>query len=291
MKNYVFFHSDLDGYVGGSIVGYFCGNAEYIECSYDNRIKPLEILKSGDSVIIVDYSFLPEEMVWVKENCKTIWIDHHVSAIADSEQYGYDDLPGMREIGPSGAELAWRFVFTERPLPRFVELVGEYDTFRNYGQKRFFKEVVPFFYGAEMFLAGLNPKNFKKVSYLFNFADLDELCKKFIKLGEVVFRYKKATCSKINKENAFVRNIWGYRVLCLNTCETGSLCLNIPGTFDLSKHDLMLIYNYNGKSWSYGFYTEEGSNVDCSAIAKIYGGGGHIQAAGCTTKELLKELQ
>lgn len=290
MKKYVFFHSDLDGYVGGSILRCYFDDFEYVECSYGS-IKPLEILKQGDFVVLVDYSFLPEEMLWIKENCKAIWIDHHISAITSSEQYGYDNLEGIREIGPSGAELAWKYVFKDRPLPKFIELVGEYDTFRCWGKKRFFQEVIPFYFGAEMFLAGLNPKNFEKESYLFCIDELDKLCKKFIKLGKVVFQYKKATYSKINQRNAFVRNLWGHRVLCLNTCESGSLCLNIPETFDVSKHDMMLIYNFNGESWSYGFYTEKGKNVDCSAIAKLYGGGGHVCAAGCITKELIKELQ
>lgn len=289
---YVFFHSDLDGYVGGAILRTKYPNHKYIECNYDNRIKPLDFLKPGDEVIIVDYSFLPEEMKWLKECCQIIWLDHHISAIRDSIQHGYDSLNGIRKVGISGAEIAWKWVYPEGSLPKFVKLVGEYDTFRNAYTKFFDTEVIPFFFGAETFLPGLNPLNFGKETYLFDLKNLSGLTKKFVNVGLVIFHHEKAVCAKINHDSAYVRNLWGLRVLCLNTSAVGSLCLTVPKTYDPEKHDMMLTYSYNGKRWTYGFYTDDQRHpeVDCSAIAKRYGGGGHPGAAGCTTTKLLEEL-
>lgn len=286
----IFFHSDLDGYTAGSIVSTVVKNCKFIECDYDNRIDPMKYIQHGDDVIVVDYSFKPEEMKLVKEQCNFTWIDHHVSAIKNSKKYGYDDINGLREIGLSGAELTWKF-YHGNSIPEFVRLVGDYDTFRSYGTKRFNNVVLPFFFGAEMFLPGFNPKNKGKESFLFEIDRLGELVKKFVKFGEVVFRYKKASFSKINRDNAFVRNMWGLRILCLNTCEVGSLGLTIPETFNPKEHDAMLCYNFNGKNWSYGLYTNGHPEVDVSLIAKAYGGGGHQQACGFCLKELFPELK
>lgn len=289
---YVFFHSDLDGYTGGSILKLKYPDFKYIECTYDNRVEPLKILKPGDYVLIVDYSFLPEEMLWVRKNCKVVWLDHHKSAIEDSEKHGYSAMNGIRKQGVSGAEIAWNWVFPDKDIPRFVSLVGDYDVFRTAGTETFDKETIPFYFGSEMFLPGLNPLNYGKNTYIFKLENLERLTDKFIELGRVVYQYKKITGRKLNEEYSYEREMFGLRVLCLNTDEVGSLCLTIPKTFDPAKHDMMLTYAYNGKVWSYGFYTDDKAHpeVDCSEIAKRFGGGGHPGAAGCTTESLIKEL-
>ena len=63
--------------------------------------------------------------------------------------------------------------------------------------------------------------------------------------------------------------------------------------FNPEEHDAMLRYAFNGRCWNYGLYadTEKRPDVDCSIIARQYGGGGHRAAAGFTTDKLLAELQ
>lgn len=281
----IFFHSDLDGYVSGSIIKSVYRNSKCYECRYNNRLPVTSYVSPSDFVIIADYSFTPEEMLWLKANCRNvIWIDHHISAIKDSEKYGYDDLPGKRSIEFSGAELTWMFFYNDA-IPEFIQLVGSYDTFREYGTKKFQEIVLPFYFGSEIFLQWLNPLNYGKKSYIFDFDRMDELKDRFIRLGQVIYNYKRACCKKVNEHNAFVKNLFGFRVLCLNTCNPGSLDLIIPGTFDPEKHDMMLCYNFNGKQWDYGFYTNGHPEVDCSRIAKMYGGGGHKQAARAVTNK------
>ena len=45
-------------------------------------------------------------------------------------------------------------------------------------------------------------------------------------------------------------------------------------------------FNYNGNKWRYSMYTVK-KDVDCSRIAKQFAGGGHQQAAGFTTYNLI----
>ena len=40
----------------------------------------------------------------------------------------------------------------------------------------------------------------------------------------------------------------------------------------------MIPFRFDGKEWSYSLYTTK--DIDCSALAKKYGGGGHKKAAG-----------
>ena len=44
-------------------------------------------------------------------------------------------------------------------------------------------------------------------------------------------------------------------------------------------HDMVCRFAYNGKGWTYSLYSSN-PEIDCSEIAKQYGGGGHRGAAG-----------
>ena len=46
-----------------------------------------------------------------------------------------------------------------------------------------------------------------------------------------------------------------------------------------------MTYQFNGKHWSFSIYTTK-DDIDCSAIAKKRGGGGHKKAAGFEAKDL-----
>lgn len=55
---------------------------------------------------------------------------------------------------------------------------------------------------------------------------------------------------------------------------------------DDSSYDILMPFSYNGryKTWSYSMYSK---TVDVSVIAKKYGGGGHMGAAGFNSDKLL----
>lgn len=45
----------------------------------------------------------------------------------------------------------------------------------------------------------------------------------------------------------------------------------------------MVKFYFNGEKWCYGFYSDGHDDIDCSEIAKKFGGGGHRCASGCAT--------
>ena len=54
----------------------------------------------------------------------------------------------------------------------------------------------------------------------------------------------------------------------------------------VNDYDIVMPFNYNGRKWRYSIYTVK-TGVDCSRIAKQFAGGGHPQAAGFTTYNLI----
>lgn len=104
--------------------------------------------------------------------------------------------------------------------------------------------------------------------------------------GQAVLKYQAAK-DAASMKNSFVAevNIPGDRVLAL-------VCNGIPHTsksfdsrWDPAIHDVMIAITFDGRRWAATIY---GANdkVDCSAIAKYFGGGGHMNAAGCHVNEL-----
>ncbi len=65
----------------------------------------------------------------------------------------------------------------------------------------------------------------------------------------------------------------GYRAIAMNTTRFNSQAFDsTPG------YDLMIPFRFDGKEWAYSLYTTK--EIDCSAIAKKFGGGGHKKSAG-----------
>ncbi len=299
MNTLIVHHHDLDGYVAGDIARLSYPEAQTLSLNYDCAcaIPGPEALSKFDLVIVVDYTLPEDTMVWLKNNRRCIWVDHHISAIKKSIARGYDDMDGLRlSVGESprcGAELAWEY-FVKRPLTKFLKLVGDYDTFRNSHDPEFQSEVMPFFYGTQVVFDRFLPANFHQQGFLLpdvNAYENDEWCNELIARGQIIQAYNNQYYRGIQKEFAFVRNIWGLRVLCMNCAGHGSS--NINSAFNPELHDAMMLYSYNGRRWTYGIYTDDSvkPNVDLSAIALQYGGGGHRCAAGFSTPTLLPELQ
>ena len=300
MKTLIIHHHDLDGYVAGDIALLKYPDAETLSLGYDHpeQVPDMERLGAYAMVVIVDYCLPAPQMTELCRRGTAVWIDHHVSAIRAAVEHGFDALPGLRsapDASPEcGAELAWRFFMGGEP-PRFVRLVGEYDTFRSSHDPVFDEEVMPFFYATQLhFEQEYLPANAAGEHFrLRTAADFQDeaRCEEMLRQGRLIRDYVEEYYRRAVAESAYVRDLWGFRVLCFNCYGHGSVVVK-PG-FDPQKHDLMMRYSYNGCKWGYGLFTdaEVKPDVDVSAIARRYGGGGHRTAAGFSTDELLPELK
>lgn len=285
-------HNDLDGYVAGSIIKVKYPQAKCFSVNYDNPdlLPKKEDFKEGEVVFMVDYTIDNVILMnWLIEHTKLYWIDHHKTSLEKEKKYGWEKVKGIRKVGPCGAELCWYFIYKGELLPKFVRLVGDYDTFRFADKPIHEKIVLPFAFGAMSMMDKMKPENYDRKDFLFK--NKESFYHNFgcVEKGEIIYAYKKVQGQIENPCNCFIKNIWGYRVLCMNSCGRGSDQFTIPGTWNPELHDIMLIFYFNGNRWCYGLYTEK-KEVDVSKICLGYGGGGHKGAGGFNLDYLLKEL-
>jgi len=290
-------HNDLDGCVSGTLIRMHYRNAECYSVNYDNPelLPKQESFNKGDIVFLVDYTIADVDfMNWLKENTNLYWIDHHATSLEKQEKNHWEDIKGVRKVGLCGAELCWKIACKGMNMPEFIKLVGDYDTFRHSADDKNYHEntVIPFSFGAMSKMDSMKPERFFEDDFLFkkrsDFYN-NEIVAEMIEDGRVIMNYQKVQGKIENPCNAFVRELWGLRFLCMNSCSRGSTQFTIPGTWNPEEHDAMLIYYFNGKKWAYGLYTEK-PEINVGAIALEHGGGGHHGAAGFCTDELIEEL-
>lgn len=159
-----FFHSqDLDGHCAGAIVKSRFPECEMIGINY-GETPDLEVI-CGEDIIMVDFSFQPDWMKEIADCAKSLtWIDHHKTALEDAAGQGYDSLPGLREIGKAGCELAWEYFYPALEMPEAVYLLGRYDVWDHSDYR-----VLPFQYRMRMEnLLPVSDENMTKWGYLFD---------------------------------------------------------------------------------------------------------------------------
>lgn len=286
------YHSrDLDGIASGraikekypeaTLVGYHYGEQFDIEIGEENSwliINGTSIFVTPDTpIIMADVSLPMEKMDVLFSNFYFRWMDHHASAIKDFEDYFglyYKKLDLGEAIGvgqglaylidgTAACVVTWGALFGEA-IPMGIDLLGDYDVWNNH-DKVYWEKVLQFQYG----MRGHSVENFPWDS-MFMLDKIDEIKQK----GKIILEYQ---CEQdaIAAKGAFEVEFEGYRAIAMNTTRFNSQAFE--SVYDPDKHDLMIPFRYTG-DWSYSLYTTK--DIDCSALAKKYGGGGHKQAAG-----------
>ena len=296
------YHSrDLDGIASGRIikekypeatlVGYHYG--EDFEIYYDGLvINGVEYPTTPDThIIMADVSLPMDKMEILFKRFFFRWIDHHASAIKDFEEYfglkakrkkfhhltevECDEVFELGEAvgchqglaylidGTAGCVITYGALFGEA-IPMGIDLLGDYDVWNQHSG---WNEVMNFQYG----MRGCNVENFPWES-MFMMDKIEAIKEK----GKIILDYQREQ-DLIAAKSAFEVEFEGYRAIAMNTTRFTSQAFDsTPG------YDLMIPFRFDGKEWSYSLYTT--SEIDCSAIAKKYGGGGHKKAAGFKTK-------
>lgn len=279
-----FYHSaDLDGHCSGAIVKYKYPDAELYGINYGHDFPYDKIDIEKDTIIMVDFSLQPfTKMVelFQKLGDRLIVIDHHVSAIHDLIDGDLNDkIPGLRINGIAGCELTWTHFFPEKEMPEVVRLLGRYDVWDHQ------PNVLEFQYG--MRLNNTWPENqvlWKQCFENLENNDLEDFINTTIKKGTIILEYQKQENEKYCKSCAFEVDFNGYKAICVNKLLTSSQLFE--SVWDENKYDLMITFGVRKDGlWTMSFYTTK-SDVDCTQIAKSFGGGGHKQAAGCKFEKL-----
>ena len=263
MKNIVvLYHADCpDGFSGAWIAQKKLGNkAEYIPVYY--HLPPPPGLKNKE-IYLIDFTF-PSELIkkLIKENKKVVIIDHHITSeerVKLAKEYLFN-------TNHSGAMLAWRYFYKNKPAPRLIKYIEDMDLWRF--RLPYTAEIISF---IEIF--DFNFKNWDKLS-----RDLESPAerKEIIKQGKIIERYEDRVIERIIREDAEAVKFAGYKTLAVNTQFSHSKLGNV-----LVKRmpPISITWTQRGKQRFFSLRSDGSVNV--GELAKRFpGGGGQKGAAG-----------
>lgn len=280
----IFFHNDLDGICSAAIFYKFFNKIQkeiqLIKINYDKEDEEFKKIKieKNEIICMLDYSLSVSNVKQVlKFTDKIIWVDHHKTAIEKYKNNGFN-FEGIQQIDHSGCMLAWMYCYGEKIPPLSVSLIEDFDIWKWEWREK----TEPFKYFMES-----QPQNPTKEIWQ-NILNEDYDITSSINEGKSIVKYVK----NINEQNmldySYRINWEGYKCLVINQLEKGSQTFE---KFDNGDYDVLIVWRYNGQKYVVSLYhSQHHKNIDVSALAKKFGGGGHKGASGITFDVLPKEF-
>lgn len=222
----------------------------------------------GLEVILVDFSYKKQVLQSMLKTAASITIlDHHISAEKDlADLLVSGEVNGLFDMNKSGAMLAWQWFNKDKPVPKLIEHIQDRDLWR-------FK------------LEGTREITTALSSYPFDFDLWDKLMtngsdelKELSRDGLAIERKIKNDIQQLIASGVRRMVIGGYDVPVLNVSsayvsDAGNL-LSVEEPFAACYWD-----HSEGRSFS---LRSSPTGIDVSEVAAVYGGGGHVNAAGFT---------
>ena len=291
------YHSkDLDGIASGAIIKHKYPDAIMIGYDYGQPYDHiLEAVKDED-VIMADISLPMDVMAkicWLSNRKGFVWIDHHISAIKDYHKYMNDceaecvesdlNCEAVLEDGIAACEATWKYLFPDDsdPIPLAIKFLSEYDTWKNSNKDHWENTVLPFQFGMRLHCNSVD--SFPKHLFCYSEVKFEDYLD-IVNEGETVLKYQ----AQVNERQC--KSVFGRF---MHDENLSAICINGGGfnsdvfksIYDKDKYDIMVCFQYTGEHWVISLYTTK-DNIDCSVIAKSYGGGGHKKAAGFVSTTL-----
>lgn len=283
----IIYHSrDMDGFTSGAICKHKFPEAQLVGFDYGEKI-PYHRMVKGESIIMIDVSVPMHEMMALSNfsNGQLTWIDHHKSAIEEYNKFfpdGVSPFVAVLQDGIAACEIGWKYLVSQDHIPTAVQLIGEYDTWRRDNELRWKDRIYPFQFGIRAICN--SPETFPE-SLLNSYLTSDQEVTKIIENGKAILKYQDQVSELTCRKSSFEFGFDGLKAICLNTGGINSEFFK--SVYDEQKHDIMMPFQFNGKFWVVSLYTTK-PDIDCSVIAKKWGGGGHKAAAGFQVTDITK---
>jgi len=313
MQFFIFYHgADLDGHLSGALVRYWLQEKEKVTSPIQMRsinygdAFPYEEIQPQDVVFMVDFALQPIiEMVNLAELCHLHWIDHHKTSIPDPRSRDseiYNAIKGIRSADGAGCELVWRYFWHEPrvpervfPMPSFVSWIGKYDRWDQSDLTDWLNVILPFQYGMKAqetdpateagFFAWKCPLEWSSLPHG---GPYNSWARSTLLQGMAVKSFADREDEKFMKAHAFTSEWAGVKWLVVNGGSINNA--RDSSVYDPKVHQAIISYvNVQGHFWRISMRTER-NDLDLSALARKFGGGGHRKAAGFQTKDLPAEL-
>lgn len=289
MKVLVIYHKvDYDGVFSLMLAKYALHHSpevESVEALGYNYGEPIpEIPYDYDQVVMVDISFPPEFMMeLMKRNTEgiqeIIWIDHHITAINDSEKHGYNNLPGLRFDGQAAVENTWEYYWEGQEAPAIIQLLGTYDV---WNKSRYDWEglVLPLQFALKAKYSFDLERIWDDLPDLLT-ADIPGL-EPLISSGALILNYLRGQWKSAVRHYSFPCTVAGkYSGLACLSTEYSS---NLFGE-ETKNYDVCIVLNFNPLNGMFktSMYVDPERDTDFHAgeyMKSKFGGGGHRGAAG-----------
>ena len=301
MKPLVIYHANCTDGFGAAFAAWkkLSDEAEYMPQNYGEASPDMWAEKCRDrDVYILDFSFpkLVMDHIFKAAN-RVVWRDHHKTAFEmwcgkyergmqhdQIGDIGSCEIDIFLDDNKSGALLAWEYFHPDTEVPMLIKHIDDRDRwqFKLDGSKE-----------LHAALASYRPWSFKRWNQLY---EAEAWTYGMLKAeGAAILRAQDQTVQQIvgHARKSYIEhprggdNDWVFVTgLAVNSpvhqSEVGHELANKSGTFGLAWYldedgDVRCSFRSNG-------------DYDVSAIAKVFGGGGHRNAAGCTVSlDTLKE--
>lgn len=252
------------------------GRAVYIPATHGNPL-PSEV--NGKNVLIVDFSYPKAILDSLAKKAKNFLIlDHHESAEKDLK-----DLPDKYKVFDmkrSGVGLTWEYFHGGETMPHFFELIENHDLWKE--ETSLFKE-----FGVFITIIPQEYDNYDKLSKNNSF-ELTNHIRNFsyplLELQEIQIKYALSTSKVYFQKLGYSF----YLVATTNATVFPSEIGNRLVTTNLLA-DFGTVFSLNEKGTKFSLRSLN-DRVDTIPIAKLYGGGGHRNASGCSTGSYTNKL-
>lgn len=256
----ILYHNDADGFASAMAAWLRYGNeAHYIEVAYD---KPVPTIPAGTvDLFILDFSYSREVCDQLATQYRLVVLDHHKTAKAALEGAPY----AIFDMSKAGCELAWEHFFPAEPLPELLAYVADRDLW---------VWELPNSKAVNAWIATL-PKRFSKWAAV----AMAGIGPEAIMCGEAILASHAHLLEIMASEAKFIE-IAGLPAVVVNSTQAlhselaEFLGQRFPGAA------VVAIYNDQGNGTRKYSLRTTSPDVDVSAIAIQFGGGGHRKAAG-----------
>lgn len=242
---------------------------------------PLDLSRLVEKkIIFCDWTPSPDVIEQVEQVVSEIKIlDHHKTAqqALQSKPYAIFDME------KSGAVLTWEYFFPTLSIPNFIQMIQDRDLWTwKLPESRNLTA------GLFMLCDATRSNDYNDFTGLFEVFDglffVPDKFKFCLELGSIVSKTVLSKANSLAESHAKrIDNYQGHKV-CIVNCPTdlSSDVGNILSSMD--SIDFAVLWKYNHPNQDYLVSLRSSDKVDVSTIAKSFGGGGHPNASGFSTK-------
>lgn len=267
----VLYHANCkDGFCAAWVLSKVFPRADFHAIQYGNPCPDIE----NRIVFIVDFSFPREEMLRICEQARHVHVfDHHKSAKKELEGLSHPKLTMIFDMERSGGQIVWDYFFIgERPW--LVDYTGDRDLWKfQLPNSRAVNEGIEIPENNEQGL----PDFASWYSLIF-----EDVAQK----GAMILKYNETKIKKIINEKRYSEGVIHSQRCRITNCTDSALISDLGNA--LAKDDyigITFMKICTDGDWHYIYSLRSIGDIDVSVIAKVFGGGGHKNAAGFRSKE------